>query len=193
MTVIDVVRRISSIVNQKGYDGALDESGELVKIGLNRDEGNPIVDSRVVDGFKVRFSGPKMIIGYQSEVNLKELHRVGPKSFDTDIENKFANIASFITKEYNKMGGEKLALKEDGPSDVVIQKLSNYRTFCTGKKVYTIGGFNNVEETKSEEQKKHKATIDDSIRNWLSLNSTQNPQNVTRKQPPRPGLGEVDK
>jgi hypothetical protein len=32
------------------------------KIGLRREEGHPIMDSRVMDGFNVRFAGDKMIV-----------------------------------------------------------------------------------------------------------------------------------
>jgi hypothetical protein len=33
------------------YDGATDENGDPIKIGLRREEGNPVIDSRVMDGF----------------------------------------------------------------------------------------------------------------------------------------------
>ena len=53
------------------YDGNHDEryayDGKARKIGLRREEGDPILDSRVMDGFKVKFSGDSICIIYQSE------------------------------------------------------------------------------------------------------------------------------
>jgi hypothetical protein len=72
-TVLDVIRGLNQAA-ANAYDGALDENGEALKIGLNREDGDPIIDSRLIDGFKVRFAGPKMIVTYQSEMRVNELH-----------------------------------------------------------------------------------------------------------------------
>ena len=45
-TILDIARGISQVVANT-YDGALDEKGEPIKIGLKREEGDPINDSRV--------------------------------------------------------------------------------------------------------------------------------------------------
>ena len=49
-TTLEIINGISQVLSNS-YDGALDESGEPVKIGLRREEGNPLVDPRVMDGF----------------------------------------------------------------------------------------------------------------------------------------------
>ena len=58
-SVLDIVRGISQAA-ANAYDGSHDEryaaDGKARKIGLNREEGDPILDSRVMDGFKVKFS-----------------------------------------------------------------------------------------------------------------------------------------
>ena len=60
-TVLDIVRGISQAA-ANAYDGAHDDKysldGEARKVGLKREEGDPIVDSRVIDGFGIRFHGP---------------------------------------------------------------------------------------------------------------------------------------
>ena len=48
-SVLDVVQTIQNIVAQKGYDGALDEDGQPVKMGLRREVDNVVTDSRLVD------------------------------------------------------------------------------------------------------------------------------------------------
>jgi hypothetical protein len=60
-TILDVVNGISQALS-KNYDGALDEEGEPIKAGLKREEGNPIIDSRVLDGFNARVQGDKLIL-----------------------------------------------------------------------------------------------------------------------------------
>ena len=54
--VIDIVKGIS-VAAGNAYDGAKDENGEDLKIGLKREEGNPNIDRRRMDGFGVKVSG----------------------------------------------------------------------------------------------------------------------------------------
>ena len=57
-TTLEIINCISQVLANT-YDGALDESGEPVKIGLRREEGNPLVDPRVMDGFGASVSGDR--------------------------------------------------------------------------------------------------------------------------------------
>ena len=50
--ILDIINGISQAA-ANAYDGALDENGEPLKVGLKREEGNPILDKRVMDGFNV--------------------------------------------------------------------------------------------------------------------------------------------
>ena len=52
-TVYEIVQGLSQAA-ANAYDGALDESGEPLKAGLQREE-DPILDKRVMDGFNVKF------------------------------------------------------------------------------------------------------------------------------------------
>ncbi len=72
-TVLDVIKGLNQAA-ANAYDGALDENGEQLKVGLDREDGHPILDGRIIDGFKVRFAGPKMIVTYQSEMRVDEMH-----------------------------------------------------------------------------------------------------------------------
>ena len=60
-TTMEIVRGISQVL-ANSYDGALDDKGEPIKVGLKREEGDPIIDSRVMDGFKVTFHGSQLRI-----------------------------------------------------------------------------------------------------------------------------------
>ena len=87
--VIDIVNGISQAA-ANGYDGALDENGEPISIGLDREEGNPITDSRVIDGFGYTISGNRLRISYHSECNIKEVHN--HNKFEGEIESKINKI-----------------------------------------------------------------------------------------------------
>ena len=71
-TTYEIVRGISQAMT-RAYDGAHDENGEPVKIGLKREEGNPLIDKRVMDGFGVKFHGNRLMITYHAEIMLKDI------------------------------------------------------------------------------------------------------------------------
>ena len=95
-TVYEIVQGLSQAA-ANAYDGAHNDDGELVEVGLRREEGDPILDKRVMDGFNVRFSGNFMCLSYMSEVQLKEVYANG---FETRIEEQIAEIVTFLKKEY---------------------------------------------------------------------------------------------
>ena len=66
-TTLEIVRGISQVM-ANSYDGALDDNGEPIKVGLKREEGHNINDSRIMDGFKVSFHGPQLCIHYHAEI-----------------------------------------------------------------------------------------------------------------------------
>ena len=80
-SVLEIVRGISQAMSNT-HDGALDENGEPIKIGLRREEEVAITDKRVVDGFSIRFIADKLCVYYNSEVTMKEVHQNG---FENDI------------------------------------------------------------------------------------------------------------
>ena len=67
-TILDVIKGLGQAASN-AYDGYENMDD---KIGLRREDGDPILDSRVIDGFNVRFAGNKMVLSYQSEVLVKE-------------------------------------------------------------------------------------------------------------------------
>ena len=60
-TVYEIVQGLSQAA-ANAYDGALDENGEPLLAGLKREEGDPILDKRVMHGFKVTFYGNMMCL-----------------------------------------------------------------------------------------------------------------------------------
>ena len=180
-TTLEIVRAISQVIGNS-YDGALDENGDPIKIGLKREEGHPITDSRVMDGFKVSFSGDTLRIHYHSEISLKEVH---DKNFENDISQTVADIANYLKKEYKKVTGSALKLTPLTECDINIQSMSRIRNWIQCQQDYKIGGVSSVGlDTKPEYREQFKR--------FNALAGTARPSNDTRKQPVRPGLGETD-
>jgi hypothetical protein len=171
-TVYDIIKGISQAA-ANAYDGSQYEKyaadGEARTIGLRREQGDAVLDSRVMDGFKVRISGNKLIVNYQSEMALKEIHN---SKLDEEMEQTFADIAKFLKKEYKSITKNALSLKEDGPADVLVQNMSRLRTWAQATKVYTIGGMDEVKALNDGN------TPEERFKEFLSLSSDKKPTNV---------------
>ena len=163
------------------YDGALGEDYEPDKPGiLRREEGNALIDQRVMDGFNVKFYGDMMCLSYQSEIQLKEVYASG---FEGDTDQRLSDIAGWLKKEYRKITGDSVALTEVGEVDIRVENSSRVRTWVTAKKHYKIGGLSEEMnlETGSE------ASVEKSWQSFLELggwdgNGGKRPENDSRKK-----------
>ena len=160
MTVLDVVRGISQAIANT-HDGALDEEGNPVKIGLRREEEVGIRDPRVMDGFKISMVGNQLQVKYHGEVTMEEAH---DKNFESDLGSRLESIASFIKKEYRKATKSSLSLKKVGKMDALVQSVGAHRNWVQATCVYDITSLKEVEpalQGSSEDR------LDKSIRSWL--------------------------
>ena len=175
-TVYDIVKGINQAA-AKAYDGAQDSrfrtDGKDDPIGLKREKGCALNDSRVMDGFKVRMSGPKLIVSYQSEMPLSSFHNT---KLDEELEQTFADIVKFLKKEYKNLTGEALSLKEDGPASMLLQNMSKIRTWVQSSKVYTVGNMKDVIPLAEPSVDR----LEDNFRKFLEQSTDKNPPNVTR-------------
>jgi hypothetical protein len=159
------------------YDGAYDKDGNLLEIGLKREEGHPIYDSRTLDGFKVKFRGPQMIINYQADIQLKEVYKGG---FESEVEQRIEDIASYLKKEYKKITGESVSLKSDGELFAIVQNTSRVRTWVQAHRTYNIGNLSGVDEIKQPSTD----TLQDGFQKFLDQggwDGDKRPDNDTRK------------
>tara|TARA_Y100000310_G_scaffold113770_1_gene112215 strand:+ start:815 stop:1408 length:594 start_codon:yes stop_codon:yes gene_type:complete len=189
-TTLEIIRGISQAA-ANAYDGALDEDGKPLEMGLRREEGHPILDSRVMDGFGVKFHGNLLKITYQSDIKLKEVYGGG---FENDIANMINAVASFLKREYKKITGNTLTLTKTGDPDIIVQETSRVRTWVQANCDYKIGGIDDVEPVEEASEEK----LDKAIKNWLGSNGNlkrvpggfgkdahtgaKKPQNVTGKR-----------
>jgi hypothetical protein len=175
-TTLEIVRGISQVM-ANSYDGALDDKGEPIKVGLKREEGHPIKDSRVMDGFRVSFIGNQMCIHYHSEIKLKDVYT---KGFESELEQMIGKIASFIKKEYKKITGNTLSLKKVGEMDAIVQNTSKVRVWVQAKCYYDIGGLDSDTEAISGDSKD---SVDAKFKSFLNQGGWgSRPDNDKRKE-----------
>jgi hypothetical protein len=152
--IVDIVKGISQAAG-KSYDGATDEDGVALKIGLKREEGNPNLDKRRIDGFGVKVSGSTLIVSYHSDILLKDVYS---QKLENELEKTMSDIVRFLKKEYKKITGNTLSLKEKGEVDARVETTSRVRVFVTARKLYKISSMDGVEDVSDpSEQKLEKA------------------------------------
>ncbi len=177
-SILDIVKGLNQAA-ANAYDAyELEE-----KIGLKREEGHPILDSRVIDGFKVRFAANKMIVTYQSEMRLEELH---PRNqFENEIEQKFADIAKFLKKEYKKIMKSSVTLTEDSDADILVQTTSRVHSWVQAKKQYNLGPVDGdiVSVNKTSDRSKD-VPYEKKFKDFLEQSSDKRPSNDKAKKNP---------
>ncbi len=178
-TVYEIVQGLSQAA-ANAYDGATTDDGEQLNAGLQREEGDPILDKRVMDGFGVRFYGNMMCLTYHSEVQLKEVYASG---FEGDVEQRVADIASFLKKEYKKLTGNSVSLTAEGEIDVRVENSSRVRSWVLAKMHYKVGGLgeemNNGTGSKAPPESNWKQFVGQG--GWNGKGG-QRPDNDTRKK-----------
>jgi hypothetical protein len=185
-TTMEIVRGISQVM-ANSHDGALDDKGEPIKVGLKREEGHPINDSRVMDGFSVTYPGNQLCVHYHAEVKLKEVYANG---FESDLEQMIEDIASFIKKEYKKITGDALSLNKVGELTAIVQNTSRIRTWVQAKCYYDIGGLNESTEAINSPSEE---SLEDGFRKFLDQGGFgTKTKNDEREAPPEGQLARVD-
>jgi len=176
-TTLEIIQGLSQAA-ANAYDGAHDKrfsyDGEELSMGLKREVGCPINDSRVMDGFNVRFYGDSMILSYQSDILLKEVYT---GKFEQDIESMLNQIKGFLQKEYRKVTGKSVKLTSKGDPNILVQSVSRVRSWVEAQQHFKIGGIEamplldpSVDATR------------DVTRKFLEQFTDKRPQNDTRKK-----------
>jgi hypothetical protein len=159
--------------------------GEEKKMGLRREEGDPGLETRQIDGFKVKFHGNKLNILYHAEIKLKETH--DKNRFENTVTANINDVANYLKREYKKVTGESLTLTKEGEAEILVQHISNVRSTCQANCMYKIGGMNEVVDVDNASVGKEK--LDKITKDWLAYNKNfeigkgkNYANNVTRKK-----------
>lgn len=174
-TTLEIIRGISQAA-ANAYDGARDENGDPISIGLKREEGDPITDSRVMDGFGVRLNGDLLKITYQAEIKLRDVH---DKGFESEVEQTIQDIANFLKKEFKKVTKNTLTLTPQGEVSILVQNTSKVRVFILANKDYKIGGIGDVNPVSGDS----KDSVDAKFKSFLDQGGLgTRPDNDKRKE-----------
>tara|TARA_Y100000310_G_C20615010_1_gene780149 strand:+ start:585 stop:1085 length:501 start_codon:yes stop_codon:yes gene_type:complete len=159
-TTLEIINCISQVV-ANSHDGAQDENGEPIKIGLRREEGDPLLDPRVMDGFGAHISGDRLHIKYHAEIPLKEVHA---RDFEGEMDSMVEKVKSFIQKEYKKIKKSALGLSDPSEVDVLVEYISRIRCSVKVHKCWVIGGGDAEGNTPESEER-----LDSATKKWISL------------------------
>ena len=176
-TVYEIIQGINQAA-ANAYDGShveeLQADGRARTVGLSREDGHYINDRRVMDGFNVSFHGPILRVKYQAEVRIKDVKDNG---FENEIISKLKDIVKFLKKEYKAITGNTIALTLEGEHQILVQRISNYRTDVQAQCDYKIGGLSDVGEVNGGSDKER---TDKAIKDFLALgrNTAKKPSNV---------------
>ncbi len=144
-TTLEIIQGINQAA-ANAYDGAHDQrfvpAGETKEIGLRREEGCAIIDSRVSDGFGVKIIGDMLQINYEANIKLSDVYANG---FEEECERKISAIADFLKKEYKLITSKTLSLSPQGEAICIVQNTSRVRTFVVAHQLFKIGGMKGVE------------------------------------------------
>jgi hypothetical protein len=180
-TAEEIVRGLSQVLADS-YDGATDEKGDPLEMGLRRGAFDAnITDKRVNDGFGLSVNGNVLIVKYQGEVTLKEIK---DKNFESDMGQCMADVLKFIKKQYKKVTGNTLSCKPIGDMSYSVQSTSRVRTWVEAQARYKIAGMDGV--ANGYDAPSGEELLDKSIRKFLGMGkkdwSAKKPENVTRKK-----------
>jgi hypothetical protein len=161
------------------YDGVHNDNytldGQVRKVGLKREEGDPLIDKRVLDGFSVKFSGDKMCIHYQAEIMLKEIY---DNDFENEINRMLNEIKKFLQKEYKAITGDSITLTKAGEPKIYSASTSRVRSWVQAYQYYKISGIKSDPMAQGSSNR----TVDDAIRSFLEAGKkSPKLKNVTRK------------
>ena len=182
-SVLEIINGISQVM-ANSYDGATDENGEPIKVGLKREDGHPINDSRVMDGFRIKIHPGQICIHYQAEVKLKDIHDSG---FESEIDSMIADIAKFIKKEYKKVTGGALNLKPIGEVKITAQNTSKVRNFIQAHRFFECSGLKDLDKISSPSEDR----LEDNFRNFLSQGGWKGEGKETKGVSAYAGKGKV--
>ena len=183
-TVYEIIQGLSQAA-ANAYDGALDDNGEPVQVGLHREEGRPLIDKRVMDGFNINFNGNMMCLGFHSEVQLREVYANG---IEQEIEQRIADVVKFLKKEYKKITGSGVTLSKHGDIDVRVENSSRVRSWVQATKQYEIPAISKeVESNRKISIRDIDKSYEKQFRDFLEISSDKRPSNdKSSKNPDTP-------
>jgi hypothetical protein len=140
---LEVLRNLSQAAGNL-YDGAVDDQGEPIKMGLKREE-LPDTNRKYIDAAKVRFAGDKAIVSYEAEIVLKQVYKNGINGFQNEMDDMIQKVVEQLKKNYRSVAGKSITLTPEGDgAKVDVEYVSRYRTLVHAVRPYKIGGLSEI-------------------------------------------------
>mgnify|MGYP001376350722 CR=1 FL=1 len=175
---LEIIRNLSQAAGNI-YDGALNDKGEPLKMGLKRDD-LLSTDRKYIDGGKFRFAGDDLIVSYEAEVRLQDVHKDGINGFQTEMDDMIQNLVKQLKKNYRIVAKKTIKLTPQGAgAKVNVAYVSRYRTLVTATRAYKIGGLSEIVAATGAEVNKRE--MSDAYRKFLEQGGFgKRPKNDTR-------------
>jgi hypothetical protein len=175
---LKIIRDLSQAAGNM-YDGAVDDKGEPLKMGLKRDD-LLSTDRRYIDGGKIRFAGDKIIVTYEAETRLQDVHKNGINGFQNEMNDMIQNLVNQLKKNYKSVAKKSITLTPEGDNAKVdVAYVSRYRTMVQAIRAYKIGGLSEIIAATGAEVNKRE--MSDAYRKFLEQGGFgKRPKNDTR-------------
>tara|TARA_R110000824_G_scaffold313959_1_gene500797 strand:- start:309 stop:899 length:591 start_codon:yes stop_codon:yes gene_type:complete len=175
---LEIIRDLST-ASANMYDGAVNDKGEPLKMGLNKDD-LLSTDRKYIDGGKVRFAGDEIIVTYEAQIKLQDVHKNGINGFQNEMDDMIQKLVNQLKKNYRSVAGKSITLTAQGDgAKVDVAYVSRYRTLATARRAYKIGGLSEVIAATGAEVNKRE--MSDAYRKFLELGGFgKRPKNDTR-------------
>ena len=140
---LEIIRDLSQAAGYM-YDGAVDENGEPLKMGLKRDDLSS-TNRKYIDGGKFRFAGNKIIVTYEAEIRLPDVYKKGINGFQNEMDSMIQNLVKQLKKNYRSVAKKSITLTPEGDgAKVDVAYINRHRTLVQAIRAYKIGGLSEI-------------------------------------------------
>ena len=161
---LEIIKNLSHAAGNL-YDGAVDDKGEPLKMGLKRDD-LLSTNRKYIDGGKVNFAGDTIKVTYEAEIRLPDVYKDGINGFQNDMNNMIQNLVKQLKKNYRLVAGKSVSLTPvEDEAAVRVDYVSRTRTMVVAYRHYKIGGLSEVLAATGAEVNKREMT--DAYRKFL--------------------------
>ena len=177
---LELIRDLSQAAGNL-YDGAVDDKGEPIKMGLKRDD-LPSTNRKYIDGGKVRFAGDKIVVTYESEIRLQDVYKNGINGFQNEMNDMIQNLVKQLKKNYKAVAGKPITLTPvDDDAKVRVDYVSRSRTLVIASRQYKISGLSEIISATNDAET-YKREVSDTYRKFLEQGGfgKKRPKNDTR-------------
>jgi len=176
---LEILRGLSRAAGDL-YDGALDDEGKPLQIGLKRED-LLSTDRKMIDGAKVIFVGDKIRVGYETQIKLKDVYQNGANAFQSEIDDVIQKVVAFLKKNYRAYTKKSVTLTPvEDEAAIKIEYVSRSTVLCCASRHYKIGGLSDILAATEKEQKSRE--MSDTYRKFLEQGGfgKKRPKNDTR-------------